>query len=82
MISGIFGALLFGVFANAVCAQTPGEGRANKQRDLGSADVQKQSDDELNAIISRGKGKMPAYGKSLKPEQIKELVAYIRTLKK
>jgi cytochrome c6 len=57
-------------------------GKANKVRDLGSADVQKQSDDELAAIIGSGKGKMPAYGKSLKPEQVKELVAYIRTLKK
>jgi cytochrome c6 len=57
-------------------------GKANKIRDLGSADVQKQSDDELAGIIGNGKGKMPAYGKSLKPEQIKDLVAYIRTLKK
>jgi cytochrome c6 len=57
-------------------------GKANKVRDLGSADVQRQSDDELAAIIGNGKGKMPAYGKSLKPEQIKELVAYLRTLKK
>jgi mono/diheme cytochrome c family protein len=57
-------------------------GKANKVRDLGSADVQKQSDDELAGIIGNGKGKMPAYGKSLKPEQIKDLVAYIRSLKK
>jgi cytochrome c6 len=57
-------------------------GKSNKVRDLGSLDVQKQSDDELSAIIGNGKGKMPAYGKSLNPEQIKELVAYIRTLKK
>jgi cytochrome c6 len=57
-------------------------GKANKLRDLGSAEVQKQSDDEIAGIISNGKGKMPAYGKSLKPEQIKEFVAYIRTLKK
>lgn len=57
-------------------------GKANKVRDLGSADVQKQSDDELSGRIGIGKGKMPAYGKSLKPEQIKELVAYIRSLKK
>jgi cytochrome c6 len=57
-------------------------GKANKIRDLGSADVQKQSDDELAGIIGNGKGKMPAYGKSLKPEQIKDLVAYIRALKK
>lgn len=57
-------------------------GKANKIRDLGSADVQKQSDDELAGLIGNGKGKMPPYGKSLKPEQIKDLVAYIRTLKK
>jgi mono/diheme cytochrome c family protein len=57
-------------------------GKSNKVRDLGSADVQGQSDDAIAAIISSGKGKMPAYGKSLKPEQIKDLVAYIRTLKK
>lgn len=57
-------------------------GKANKLRDLGSADVQKQSDDELSAIITNGKNKMPAYGKSLKPDQIKELVTYIRSLAK
>jgi len=57
-------------------------GKANKLRDLASPDVQKQSDDELSGVISGGKGKMPAYGKSLKPEQIKDLVTYIRTFKK
>jgi cytochrome c6 len=57
-------------------------GKANKVRDLGSADVQGQSDDAIAGIIGSGKAKMPAYGKSLKPEQIKDLVAYIRTLKK
>jgi mono/diheme cytochrome c family protein len=54
----------------------------NKLRDFGSPDVQKQSDQELSGIVTAGKGKMPAYGKSLKPEQIKDLVAYIRTFKK
>ena len=57
-------------------------GKANKLHDLASADVQKQSDDELAAIITNGKGKMPAYGKSLKPDQVKELVTYIRSLAK
>ncbi|MGC1614908.1 MAG: cytochrome c [Candidatus Acidiferrum sp.] len=56
-------------------------GKADKIRDLGSADVQKQTDEELAGIIGNGKGKMPAYGKSLKPEQIKDLIAFIRTLK-
>jgi cytochrome c6 len=59
-----------------------GMGKANKIRDLGSADVQKQTDEELAGIIGNGKGKMPAYGKSLKAEQIKDLVTFIRTFKK
>jgi cytochrome c6 len=55
-------------------------GKAASIRDLGSAGVQGQSDAALTEIIASGKGKMPAYGKSLKPEQIASLVAYIRTL--
>jgi cytochrome c6 len=62
-------------------AQT-GIGKAEKIPDLTSAEVQKQSDYELGSIITNGKGKMPAYGKSLKPDQIKDLVSYIRTLAK
>jgi cytochrome c6 len=57
-------------------------GKADNIRDLGSADVQSQSDDAIVGIIGNGKAKMPAYGKSLKADQIKDLVAYIRTLKK
>jgi cytochrome c6 len=70
----------------AVCHGPDGKGdtsigKTNKIRDLGSADVQKQSDAELTTIISDGKGKMPAYGKSLKADQVKELVAFLRSLK-
>ncbi len=57
-------------------------GKTNKIRDLSSADVQQQSDADLTAIITNGKGKMPAYGKSLKPDQVKDLVTYIRLLAK
>jgi mono/diheme cytochrome c family protein len=51
-------------------------------KDLASPEVQKMSDDELTAVIGDGKNKMPSYKKSLKPEQIKELVGYIRSLAK
>jgi cytochrome c6 len=57
-------------------------GKMEKIRDMASEEVQKQSDADLTAIISSGKNKMPAYGKSLKPEQVKDLVEYIRTLAK
>jgi cytochrome c6 len=55
-------------------------GKTEKIRDLTSQEVQKQSDADLTAIITSGKNKMPAYGKSLKPEQVKDLVEYIRTV--
>jgi len=42
----------------------------------------KMSDDELTTIIADGKDKMPSYKKGLKPEQIKDLVGYIRSLAK
>ena len=57
-------------------------GAALKIRDLGSADVQKQSDAELNQIIAKGKNKMPAFDGKLKKEQIEQLVGYIRELAK
>jgi mono/diheme cytochrome c family protein len=51
-------------------------------RDFASPEVQKMSDDELTAAIADGKNKMPSYKKSLKPEQVKDLVGYIRSLAK
>jgi cytochrome c6 len=54
---------------------------AMKTRDLSSADVQKQSDADLTGIITNGKGKMPPY-KTMTPDQVKDMVAYIRSLKK
>ena len=57
-------------------------GQHFKLRDLSSADVQKQTEDELEAIIAKGKGKMPAYGGKLTKEQIEDLVKFIRSLKK
>jgi cytochrome c6 len=57
-------------------------GKNLKLKDLGSADVQKQSDAELTAVISGGKNKMPSYKGKLTDAQISDLVKFIRTLKK
>src|SRR5450755_984597 len=57
-------------------------GKANKIPDLTSADVQKRSDEDLVDTVTKGKNKMPAYGKSLKPDQISGLVAYVSGLGK
>ncbi len=57
-------------------------GKALKVRDLGSADVQGQTDAQLTDIVTNGKGKMPAYKGKLTDPQIKELVGFIRSLAK
>jgi len=51
-------------------------------RDLGSPEVQKQTDQQLYDIMAKGRKKMPAYEKKMSAEQIKDLVTYIRTLAK
>jgi mono/diheme cytochrome c family protein len=53
-----------------------------KIRSLGSADVQKQSDDQLATIIGKGKGRMPSFDGKLSKDQIADVVKYIRSLKK
>jgi cytochrome c oxidase cbb3-type subunit III len=57
-------------------------GKALKAGSFAAPEVAKMSDDDLATVITKGKNKMPGYEKSLKPEQIKELVAYIRLLAK
>jgi cytochrome c6 len=42
----------------------------------------KKSDADLIAATTNGKGKMPAYSGKLTTAQIKDVVAYIRTLQK
>ena len=70
----------------ASCHGTDGKGttpvgKALKLRDLGSADVQSQTDDQLYDVIANGKGKMPGFEKSLGADKCKEQVTFIRTLK-
>jgi cytochrome c6 len=61
---------------------TSPSGKALKAQDLRSELIQTKTDAELAAVITSGKGKMPAFGKKLKPDQIAQLVAYIRLLPK
>src|SRR5947209_8258718 len=71
----------------AMCHGPDGSGKTMmgeklKIPDLHSADVQKKTDDELKAIIGKGKDKMPGYEGKLSKEQIDSLVGYIRDLTK
>jgi cytochrome c6 len=65
-------------------AGMPSEGMAKAMglKPLGGPDVQGMSDADLTGSISSGKGKMPAFKGKLTDAQIKDLVSFIRTLKK
>jgi mono/diheme cytochrome c family protein len=71
----------------AACHGVDGKGDTPAGKKLGAHDfsspnVQKMSDGDLGQSIAKGKGKMPGYEKSLKDSEIKDLVAYVRTLGK
>src|SRR5579862_8553587 len=67
----------------AMCHGADGKGGKMGTRDFASPEVKAESDAQLTDIVTKGKApKMPAYGEKLKPEEIKDLVAYIRTLAK
>jgi len=57
-------------------------GKNLKLRPLGSDEVQERSDDELFAIISKGKNRMPPFDRKLSKDQIHDLVKHIRSMKK
>jgi mono/diheme cytochrome c family protein len=57
-------------------------GKSTKVHNFGDPEVVKASDDDLAGIIEKGKAKMPGYGKTMKPDEIKDMVAYIRGLAK
>jgi cytochrome c6 len=70
----------------AVCHGASGKGDSPAGKNMGvlsfsDPKVAGKSDVELKDVIDKGKNKMPAYGKSLKPDEIQGLLAYIRSLK-
>ena len=50
--------------------------------DFHSSQVQGESEADLTQIIAKGKNKMPAYEKTMKPDEIKGLAAYVHDLAK
>jgi mono/diheme cytochrome c family protein len=57
-------------------------GKTMKVKDLGSPEVQSQSDADLATVIEKGKKPMLGYEGKLTKEQIDGLVKYVRSLKK
>ena len=66
-----------------LCHSTNGSGdsptgKALHAKDLRSDEVQKQDDATLNEVITKGKGKVPAFGAKVKADDVTKLVAYVR----
>ena len=51
-------------------------------QNLRSPEIQKRSDAELAATITKGKNKMPAFEGKLTPDQVNNVIAHIRELQK
>ncbi|HXY02862.1 MAG TPA: cytochrome c [Terriglobales bacterium] len=60
-------------------ASTPAA-KAMKARDFCSDEVKKETDAEWSDIITKGKNKMPAFGGKISDADIKDVIAYIRSL--
>jgi mono/diheme cytochrome c family protein len=69
----------------AVCHGAGGKGDTPAGKSMSASDLTKsaasKSAEDLKGTIEKGRNKMPAYGKSLKPGEIDSLVAYIKSLK-
>jgi mono/diheme cytochrome c family protein len=65
----------------AGCHGVDGKGTTGLGKALGVHDFSSdQVDADLTTIVTTGRNKMPAYGKSLKEAEIKDLVAYVHQL--
>jgi cytochrome c6 len=67
------------------CHGATGDGKTPMGKKVGAAafsskDVVESSDALLLATIKDGKGKMPAWGNKLTEAQLKDLLAYVRSL--
>ena len=81
--SNIDAAALYTANKCATCHGADGKGKIKGARDFTDAAWQKkESDAELAAVIKNGKKPMPPYGDKLKDDEIKALVAYVRSFAK
>ena len=74
-------------FDCAMCHGTNGDGKGDLAGDMklslkdwrDPASLKDMADGELNYIIAKGKGKMPAGAEQMKPDEIWNMVSYVRS---
>jgi mono/diheme cytochrome c family protein len=69
----------------AICHGPDGKGetatgKTTKARDLCSAEVKKETDAAWTDIIVKGQNKMPSYDKKITDAEVKDVIAYMRSL--
>jgi mono/diheme cytochrome c family protein len=69
----------------AICHGPDGKGematgKTTKARDICSDEVKKETDAAWTDIIVKGKNKMPSYDKKITDAEIKDVIAYMRSL--
>jgi len=55
-------------------------GKVTKARDICTAEVKKETDAVWTDIIVKGKNKMPSYDKKITDAEVKDVIAYMRSL--
>jgi len=55
-------------------------GKTTKARDICSDEVKKETDAAWTDIIVKGKNKMPSYDKKITDAEVKDVIAYMRSL--
>ena len=70
----------------AMCHGPNGDASSGMAKSMGlkplnSPDVQKQSAADMTALVTNGKGKMPAFKGKLSDEEVSAVVTYVKSLK-
>jgi len=55
-------------------------GKATKARDICSDEVKKEPDATWTEIVVKGKNKMPSYEQKITDAEVKDVIAYMRSL--
>jgi mono/diheme cytochrome c family protein len=82
------GQRLYGATDCALCHGKEGDGKGVLAKDINmnvhdwrrAASLEKFTDGELSYLILKGKGRMPGYEKRETPEQVWQIVNYIRSM--
>jgi mono/diheme cytochrome c family protein len=69
-------------FCHGISGRATSPGRTAGTKDFDAPSIWNQPDSQWASAIEKGLKKMPPYGRSMNAQQIRDVVAYIRTIAK